>query len=184
MLCFGEVVHHGPRSFSRHVPRNGGQAENLLDREVAFEQMKHSRFDLRFLAFAGQALSAKVDDLETDVAVAGQIVHGDAKGIGERDEDAGTWHGLVAFVLADRLGGDAVANSCFQTAERKAGGMSAYLNPLTDGHIWPSSMIDKTKILAKSVNYRDRNSAPSSRGQQHVLPVNRVRNAAPRQSPR
>ena len=87
--------------------------------------MKHSRFDLRFLAFAGQALLSEVDGFETDVAVAGQVVHGDVKGSGEGDEDTGTGHGLVAFVLADRLSGDPVVNSCLQITERKTGGMSA-----------------------------------------------------------
>ena len=81
VLCFGEVVQHGPRGFSRHVPRNGGQAEDLLDREVAFEQMKHSRFDLRFLAFAGQALSsdgaAKCE--ETDIRIVGLFAPDEAR---------------------------------------------------------------------------------------------------------
>ena len=60
-LCFGEVVQHGPRGFSRsYQDTTVGEAEDLLDREVsASSKMKHSSLRPAFFhpAFAGRGPS-------------------------------------------------------------------------------------------------------------------------------
>ena len=115
----GRVAQHRPRGLSWPVPGDARQIEKLLDREIPFQQVQHPGLDPGFLTSARELLLAELDSLQNHVPVADQIVHGHAERVGERDEDAGARHRLVAFVFADRLRGHAVADFGLQIPQRQ-----------------------------------------------------------------
>ena len=137
LLRRGGVVQHGPWGLPRHVPGHGGQSQYLLDREISLQQVQDPGLDLRFLLAAREPLLPELDGFETNVAVAGQVVNRHIEGVSQYDEHAGARHGLIAFVLADRLRRHAVVDSGFKITERQAVSMPGYLNALSYSHFLP-----------------------------------------------
>ena len=116
-LGLRQIVHDGPWRLPRLVPGDAWETEQLLHREIAFEQVQHLGFDACLLPPAGQPLLPELDGLQHQVPVTGQVVDGHVERIGERNEDTRARHRLVAFVLADRLGRHAVVNLGLQVAK-------------------------------------------------------------------
>ena len=125
LFGFGRVAQHGPGGFARHVPIHGGQPQDLFDGEISLQQVQDPGLDLRLLAAAREPFFPEIDGFETNVAVAGQVVDRHIEGVCQRDEHSGAGHGLVAFVLADRLRRYSVVDSGIPsrgaTGHRRAG---------------------------------------------------------------
>ena len=131
------IVPHGIGRVPRLVPPGAGQAEDVLDGEIAFEVGEHRGLDPRLGALARERVLAELEIVEHEVGVAEQVVHGAVQAVGEGDEHAAARHGLVALVLADGLRRDAVADRPGEAAQREPRGRARQLQPLSD-HSAPS----------------------------------------------
>ena len=102
-------------------------------------KMNYLPLDLRLFASAGDLLLAELDRLQDHLRIPGQIIHGDAEGVGQRDQHAGAGDGLVPFVLADCLRGHAPADPRLQPAQGQPGGGSGHLQSFADHGTLPSA---------------------------------------------
>ena len=114
LFRFRHVFENGPRHVVGLVPGDRGQSQNFLDREVTLKQVDHPGLDLGLIPSARQPFSPELDGFKGNLASAGQVADGYSEGVRQCNENAGTGKRLVAFIFADRLRRNPVANLCLQ----------------------------------------------------------------------
>ena len=130
------ILPHRIGRVPRPVPPGAGQAEDVLDGEIALEVRQHRGLHPRLGALARERVLAELEILEHEVGVAEQVVHGAVQRVREGEEHAAARHGLVALVLADGLRRDAVADRRGEAPQREPGGRARQLEPFSD-HSFP-----------------------------------------------
>ena len=133
---FDGIAQYGIGRVPRLVPLGAGKSQDLLNGEIAFEMREHRGFDLGFATLRREGVFPEFEILKDQIGVAEQIVDGRIQDVGERNQDAAARHRLVAFVFADGLSSNAVADRRRQAAERKSGGPPCELESYSD-HSFP-----------------------------------------------
>ena len=119
-LRFHQAASHRPGSAGRLVPLGARQTEQLLDHEVALQQVQHAGLDLGFLPPARDRLLPEVHRLHRQLLITGEVVHRDVEGVGQREQHPGAGHRLPPLVLSDGLRRDPVVDRRLQPSERQS----------------------------------------------------------------
>ena len=137
---------------------------------IPLHKVDYPRLDAHFLPFSRNHLLPELNRLKHQILIAGQVLDGDAQGVRQRDEYAGTWHRLVPFVLADRLSRHPTADAALQSTEGQASSPTGQFESVADQEhhlIKISLQVDNLQDdflfckLYKGARTDDRNGAPS-----------------------